>query len=389
MVFLVNMARVVFAPLVQPAAEEFQVTAASLGIVTSAAWIGSAAPRLPTGLLLTRVPRHVVVALTGSLLVLTAVFTAVAGSVLHLTVGAFLMGLSSGMYFIAANPLVSELFPDNVGTAIGVHGLSSQLAAVIVPLAVSVVLIAGSWRSIFLFIAGVAATATTILVWAARRTDLPEAGTADRSLSAATRAQWPTILTGIAFAGAAGFLWNGLFNLYGDYLTVAKAIDAGTGRLLLSVMFAAGLPAFVVTGWLADRVPNVPLLLTISGGFVAAVGGLTLVDGVIAIVAVSLAIGYTFHSLLTAVDTYMLSSLPDRHRASAYAVFSAVMMGVQAFGSGVVGTAVAGGLAYSTVFQLLTGGVGAVLVVLFGFYRAGWLPAGGRPGPAPTPERAD
>ncbi|ERG87915.1 MAG: arabinose efflux permease [halophilic archaeon J07HX5] len=299
------------------------------------------------------------------------------------------MGLSSGIYFIAANPLVSELFPDNVGAAIGVHGLSSQVAAVTVPLGISVVLIDGNWRSIFLIIAGIAATATAALIWAARRTDLPEAGTADRSLGAATRAQWPTILTGIAFVGAAGFLWNGLFNLYGDYLTVAKAIDAETGRLMLSVMFAAGLPAFVVTGWLADRVPNVPLLLIISSGFVVAVGGLTLVDGIAAIVAASLVIGYTFHSLLTAVDTYMLSSLPDRHRASAYAVFSAVMMGVQAFGSGVVGTAVAGGLAYTTVFQLLTVGVGAMLVLLFGLYRVGRLPAGGRTGPVPAPERAD
>ncbi len=44
MVFLVNLARIIFAPVVQPAAAEFGVTAASLGIVTSAAWLGSAAP---------------------------------------------------------------------------------------------------------------------------------------------------------------------------------------------------------------------------------------------------------------------------------------------------------------------------------------------------------
>ena len=58
MVFLVNLARVVFAPLVQPVAADLGVTAASLGVVTSAAWLGSAAPRLPTGYLLTRVARH-------------------------------------------------------------------------------------------------------------------------------------------------------------------------------------------------------------------------------------------------------------------------------------------------------------------------------------------
>ena len=378
MVFLVNLARVVFAPLVQPVAADLGVTAASLGIVTSAAWLGSAAPRLPTGYLLTRVARHRVIAVTGTLLTGTSFFTALAGSRLHLAAGAFTMGLSSGTYFIAANPLVSELFPGRVGGAIGVHGMASQLAAVGAPLAVSGILLVGEWRTTFLCVAAVAAVATTLLVVAARRTELPDAGADDRSLLAAGRAQWPIVLTGIAFLGGAGFLWNGLFNLYGDYLAVAKGIDPATGRTLLSAMFAAGVPAFVLTGRLADRVPNVPLLLAIVGAFVVAVVALTVAEGLVAVAGVSLLLGYVVHSLFPAVDTYMLSSLPDRHRASAYSLYSATMMFVQALGSGAVGVAVDGGLAYAVVFRGLAAVVGAVVVVLVALYAAGRLPAGGR-----------
>jgi len=378
MVFLVNLARVVFAPLVQPVAADLGVTAASLGVVTSAAWLGSAAPRLPTGYLLTRVARHRVIAVTGTLLTGTSFFTALAGSRLHLAAGAFTMGLSSGTYFIAANPLVSELFPGRVGGAIGVHGMASQLAAVGAPLAVSGILLVGEWRTTFLCVAAVAAVATTLLVVAARRTELPDAGADDRSLLAAGRAQWPIVLTGIAFLGGAGFLWNGLFNLYGDYLAVAKGIDPATGRTLLSAMFAAGVPAFVLTGRLADRVPNVPLLLAIVGAFVVAVVALTVAEGLVAVAGVSLLLGYVVHSLFPAVDTYMLSSLPDRHRASAYSLYSATMMFVQALGSGAVGVAVDGGLAYAVVFRGLAAAVGAVVVVLVALYAAGRLPAGGR-----------
>ena len=378
MVFLVNLARVVFAPLVQPVAADLGVTAASLGVVTSAAWLGSAAPRLPTGYLLTRVARHRVIAATGTLLAGTSVFTALAGSRLHLAAGAFLMGLSSGAYFIAANPLVSELFPGRVGGAIGVHGMASQLAAVGAPLAVSGILLVGEWRTTFLCVAAVAAVATTLLVVAARRTELPDAGADDRSLLTAGRAQWPIVLTGVAFLGGAGFLWNGLFNLYGDYLAVAKGIDPATGRMLLSAMFAAGVPAFVLTGRLADRVPNVPLLLAIVGAFVVAVVALTVAEGLVAVAGVSLLLGYVVHSLFPAVDAYVLSSLPDRHRASAYSLYSATMMFVQALGSGAVGVAVDGGLAYAVVFRGLAAAVGAVVVVLVALYAAGRLPAGGR-----------
>jgi DHA1 family inner membrane transport protein len=384
MVFLVNLARIVFAPLVQPAAADFDVTAASLGVVTSAAWLGSATPRLPTGYLLTRFPRHHVIAGTGVLLVGTSLFTAFAGSVTHLIVGAFLMGLSSGVYFIAANPLVSELFPERVGTAIGVHGMSSQVAAVLAPLVLSAILFVGDWRTTFLCVAAVAALSTLGLVWAARRTPLPDAGSEDRSLLVAGRAQWPIILTGIAFVGVAGFLWNGLFNLYGDYLELTKGIGPGTGRLLLSLMFAAGVPAFFISGRLADSVPNVPLIIAIISTFSVSVIVLTFVNGLFAIALVSVVIGYVIHSLFPAMDTYMLSALPDHHRASAYALFSASMMLVQAFGSGTVGTAVSRGAGYDATFRVLSLAVVAMVGFMFVLYRLGWLPSGGTPGETPT-----
>ncbi|MES3162276.1 MAG: MFS transporter [Halorubrum sp.] len=383
MVFLVNLARLIFAPLVQPAAADFDVSAASLGVVASAAWLGSASPRLPTGYLLTRFPRHYIVAATGALLVGTSLFTAFSQTVTHLTVGAFLMGISSGMYFIAANPLVSELFPTKVGTALGIHGMSSQVAAVGAPLFVSAILLVGDWRSTFLLISAIAAVSTLALLVATRRSELPEAGQDDRSLLAAGRAQWRLILTGVVFVGITGFLWNGLFNLYGDYLDVAKGIDAGTGRLLLSLMFAAGIPAFLVTGRLADRVPNVPLIIGIISSFSVLVVVLTVVESLVAIAVVSLLIGYAIHCLFPAMDTYMLSSLPDHHRGSAYALFSATMMLIQALGSGAVGTAVAGGASYDVVFQSLAVVVAAIVVGMFFLYQSDRLPTGGDPGTTP------
>ena len=384
MVLLANLARIVFAPLIQPAAADFGVQTATLGVVTSAAWLGSAAPRLPTGYLLTRVRRHRVIAGTGALLVFTSVFTGLSTSPAHLVVGAFLMGLSSGIYFIAANPLVSELFPERVGQAIGIHGTASQVAAVGAPVGLSAVLLVGNWRHTFFGIAALAAVTTLVMVYASRRTDLPDAGSEDRSLLAAVRAQWPVILTGIAFLGSAGFLWNGLFNLYGDYLEVVKGVDPETGRLLLSLMFAAGLPAFFLTGILADRLPNVPLLLAIVTGFALSVLALTVVEGVLAIAGASLLVGYSIHSLFPAIDTYTLSALPDRHRASAYAAFSASMMSVQALGSGSIGLAVSRGVGYTGIFRGLAVALVAIAAVMVGLYRADRLPSGGIPGETPT-----
>ena len=380
MVFLVNMARIVFAPLVEPLRESFAVSPATIGLITTLVWLGSALPRIPTGYLLTRVPRHRVVLGTGAVLTVSSGFTALAGSPVVLGVGAFLMGLSSGAYFIAANPLVSELYPQRVGRAIGIHGMASQTAAVIAPLLVSGFLLVADWRAVFLAIGLAAMVATVALYRISADAAVPSAGAADRDLVTALRRQWPIILTGVAFMATAGFVWNGLFNFYVSYLVADKALAEPTARTLLTVVFGAGVPAFFLTGRLADRVPHVPLLLAILGGFTLCVFALTAVSGLLAIAAVTAVLGFVVHSLFPAMDTFMLDSLPDENRASAYAVFSGTMMLIQATGSWAVGTLTGLGLSYDRIFFLFAAGLVVALAALLALHAARRLPTGASTG---------
>jgi len=375
MVFLVNLARVVFAPLVEPLRAAFGFSGATIGLVVTMTWVGSALPRLPTGYLLTKVPRHTVVFGSGTLLTVAAAVTAVAGSFYALAGGALLMGLTSGAYFIAANPLVSELFPDRVGRAIGVHGMSSQLAAVGAPLVVGGVLLVADWRAVFWLLSAVAGATTLVFYLIARRAEMPSAGTADRDLLSALRRQWPIIVTGVAIIGATGFVWNGVFNFYVTYLVEAKGLGEPMARNVLTGVFAAGVPAFILTGSIAERVAYVPLMLAILGAFVTSLLALTVVQGLAAVVAVSLLLGYVIHSLFPALDTYLLDSLPDENRASAYSLYSAIMMLVQATGSAVLGGLTDAGIGFDAVFRGYSVALIAVLVVLIGLHAAERLPS--------------
>nr|WP_255152627.1 MFS transporter [Halorarius halobius] len=375
MVFLVNFGRVVFAPLLETLAADFAVSVGSLGVVASAAWVGSALSRVPTGWLLTRTTRVRAVAGAGSVLFTAALLTSFAPNVPLLTVGAFLMGLASGVYFIAANPLVSELFPANVGRMLGVHGMASQLAAAGAGAVVLGVLAVGDWRLTFLLTALAAALATVGFLAAARRADLPAAGTEDRDLLGATLAQWRIVATGIVVVGTVGFVWNGLFNYYPTYME-AKGLRPGTAKLMLTVLFGAGVPAFVVTGRLADRLPNVPLLLGVVVGFAGGLLLLTATTGLWPLVAVTLLLGYVIHSLFPAVDTYLLASLPDHHRASAYTAYSATAMLTQAGGSAVVGRLSDAGVGFDAVFSVAAGALGVVFLGLVALHATDRLPAG-------------
>ncbi|MFB6119674.1 MAG: MFS transporter [Halobacteriaceae archaeon] len=374
--YLVNFSRVAFAPLVRPFQEIFHVGAGTAGFVATTVWIGSAASRLPTGFLLTRVDRQRAIVGMGLFMAAAASATAVAPTITLVTVGAFLIGTASGVFYIAANPLVSELYPSRVGWAVGIRAMSAQIAAVSAPFVVGLALVHAEWETVFFGIAGTAVVATALLSFAAGRTEMPEAGAEDKDLIGAVRRQWRLILTGIAILGVTGFVWQGTFNFYDTYLTSVKQFSDSTSRGLLMLLFAAGVPAMFFSGRLADRFRTVPLMFSILGLFTVLLASLTFLHGVWAVAALSVVLGLVIHSLFPVIDTYMLASLPDDNRASAYAVYSATMMLMQAPGSVVFGLLVEHGIAFDTVFRGSALSVAFVLAVLVVLFRDGRLPAG-------------
>ena len=374
LVFLVNFARVVFAPLVGEFIDEFTIREGTAGLIVTLAWLGSASPRIPTGWALTRFSRVSVVIVSGVTLTVGALGVALAPGVPTLMVAAFVVGSASGVYFVAANPFVSELFPDRVGRVMGVHGMASQLAAVAAAPVVTVTLWY-DWRYAFYGLALAAALTTVLFVALARRTDLPTAGTSDTDFTAGARSEWKLIAAGVVLLGLTSFVWQGLFNFYELYM-IDKGLDPATARNLLTVIFAAGVPAFLVSGDLADRLPHVPYILGIVTAFVGSIVLAVYASGLVAVGIASLLVGFTIHMLFPAGDTYLLDSLPDGTRASAYAVFSAGMMTTQAAGSWVVGEAIEAGFGYDAVFLSLAGGLGALVVVYAVLNSLGRVPGG-------------
>ncbi len=283
------------------------------------------------------------------------------------------MGLASGVYLVAANPLVTELFPERPGRALGQHGVAAQLAAVAAPALVSAALLVDSWRTTLQLVAVAAALMTIGFTLVARRAEFPAAGADDTDFAGAIRTQWRLVLTGVLAIGATTLVWNGVFNFYVTYLNTLS-LSGGTGRLMLLIVFAAGLPAFYVSGRLADRLPNLPYLIGLIVAFTGCIIVLPAVGGRWPLVAFSAVLGYVVHSIFPAADTYLLGSLPDQHRASAYAAYSGGMMLLQAPGSVIVGTLRDAGVSFPDIFGAMSAGLVVVSGVLLVLYVGSRLP---------------
>jgi len=376
MVFVVNFGRVVFAPLVEPLQAAFDVGPAAVGAVVSLVWFGTALPRLPLSYVLTRVSRRRIVVASGVILTAAAALTASSPDLRTLRVGVFAVGVASGTYFVSAVPLIGELYPDRVGKRIGIHGTAAQLAAVAAPTVVVSVVALATWRAVFWLLAAAALLTTLAFALGLRRVDqIPEAPPARNFRG--VLGNWRVVLAGMLFISAAGFVWQGLFNFYVSVM-LARGLDPGTANALLTVTFAAGIPAFWASGTLVDRLPTVPYILGLVGAFTAGVFGLTVFRGALALGAISIVLGYTIHGLFPALDTYVLSALPADTRAGTFAAFSGLSIAVEASGSGVVGALVEAGYPFAAVFRGFAAGLAVILALAAALYWTDRLPTADR-----------
>jgi MFS family permease len=168
-----------------------------------------------------------------------------------------------------------------------------------------------------------------------------------------------------------------VFNFYVTYLVGSKGLDPGRAGTLLTVTFAAGLPAFWLSGRLADRLPHVPYILSLGAGVAGSVAALSAAESLAPLVAVSVALGLAAHSLFPALDAYVLGAIPD-NRGSAYAVYGGLALLVQATGSGVVGV-LGERFAFDAVFVGFAAGLLALVGLLATLYAAGGFPTGDAP----------
>lgn len=369
---LTNLGRTAFAPLVETLRAAFGASPAAVGVVVSLAWIGSAAGRPLSAFLVTRVRREFVVAAGGAVLAVGSALAALAGSLAALRAGAIVVGLSSGVYIGAAIPLVGDLFPDGVGRALGVHGATSQVAAVAAPGVVLATVTLADWRATFALLGGAAGLSTGAVLLAAAVTDLPAATAPDRDLRAAL-AHWRVLVAGVAVVATAGFVWQGLFNFYVTFLVTERGAATNVANGALALLFAAGIPGMVFGGRLADRLPTVPFLLVLVLVFALSTASLAVVPGLPALLVVSVVVGLVVHAVFPALDTYVLGALPDESRASAYALFSGTALALEAPGSAAVGAA-ATRISLGTTFLLLSLALVPVVAVLAGAYLLGRFP---------------
>jgi len=275
-----------------------------------------------------------------------------------LLLGAAVLGLGKGLYAIPARALLSDLFVEQRGRALGVFSASTDLGGVLASGIAIVVLQVATWRTPFFPIAALLGLlAVLYVVWnrepyVVERADL-EIGRTARRLVATPRQRW-TLLAYVLFF----FMVNGVINFLPAYLRASKGLSPELASSAFALLFLIGMGVKPASGALSDRVPR---RLVSAGGLLvgaAALGAVVLAESLVGLgIATGLfAIGYK--SQFPVVDAILMDGAPEGNTGGDLGAARALFLGVGSLGPTYVGF-VAQTYDYTTAFA----GLAACLVV--------------------------
>jgi MFS family permease len=366
---LAKFLRYAFPPLFPTFRTTLSVPNSWLGSTFAAMLLLYSAMQFPSGALADRLDDVRVVAVGAGLAVAGSVVLLLPPSVALLVVGMSLVGLGTGVHKTVSIVLLSRLYPDRTGRALGVFDTFGTLGGVLAPAAVVAALSTTGWQTLFLAAALAGAFLLVALLTRVPRDETARDGPLQAVGSLAVRPYLPPFRWRRfqLFVGATlcfSFAYNGTVAFLPLYLVEVSGLAATTASLLYSVFFAASVVQ-IPSGWLADRYGRLTFALVTLGLAASSLAALVVVADAGALVfgCLAAAFGIGSHGFRPVRGAHLSSAVPSDIAGGGLGLVRTLLMGAGAVAPAVVGVAadVAG---FRLGFALLAASMaGAALLV--------------------------
>lgn len=320
----------------------FAIDNATAGAAITLLWVVYAGMQFPAGLAIDRTGERLM--LVGSMLVgavCAAAFLLMPSYAVFVAACA-LFGFGTGLYGPTRGTLLSSVFPENDGTALGVTWAAGSVGAAAFPFVAGVVALAFGWRSAFAVPLPLFALAA-VGMWAVVPDRTPDAGGGSgdspaRLLGgiAAGLRRRRILLAGGAFT-VLSFIFQGLTAFLPTYLVAVKGVSPGTTAVLYGLFFATSAAVQPLAGRVADLYGD-RLTLTVVTAFSAVVLlALPFATGVASLAVLATLLG-TRGGVAPITNAYLVAGIAEEVQGAGYGLLRTVYMGVGAGGPVVVGT---------------------------------------------------
>jgi MFS family permease len=257
-------------------------------------WLAGAIGQLPGGVLADRYSEALLMAVSAAFVAVAIAFVLVAPNALALFFAVTLWGLGHSLYPIARITILSEIYPDHLGSALGLTMATGDVGQTLLPPAAGALAVAIAWQAglgVVVLPLAVAAVGIWRFVPASEQDD----GTT-QTLSTETaryvlgELRRPTMVFMSGILVLFIFLWQAFTSFYPTYLVAAKGLSTTTASVLFGVFFAAGAVIKPIAGMAYDRIGMRWALILVLVGPVGGLFALPFAESVPALVAVTLVV---------------------------------------------------------------------------------------------------
>lgn len=321
--------RFVYPALLPLIRDDLLIDLSTSGLLLSCLWASYAIGHVPGGFLGDRLGegRTLIVSV---IIATAAVLTLAASPLLLLLFGATIgFGLATALYGPTRFTILTDLYPDRAGSAIGMTMAAGSIGNMLFPVLATIVAGAVSWRLGFaVFAPFFAVVAGGLWLVLPRRTSQP--GTVSefswemlRQLKAGIRTG--AIPTVVAIQTTLSFMIQGFASFYPSYLTQTKGLSPEVAATVFGAFFAAGALIQPTSGRLTDLFG---LKKTLVGFFTLCLSAMWLlpfIGGLAPLIIVTLMFS-AWNGTIVPTQTYIASTLPEDMQGTGFGILKATWM---------------------------------------------------------------
>lgn len=299
-------------PVLFPAIRaDLDIGLSTLGVLYTLLWVAYAVGQFPGGIVADRFgDRNTLVASTA----VTVLAIGLAVNAFLLAVGMVLFGLATALYGPVRFTVLSGIYDEYEGTAIGITQAAGQLGNALLPVGASAVAAYLTWQAGLLCVLPLFAV-VTVGLWLVVPTRSAESSSAVDDLSTETLRYVLRHVTDrrpLALAGVLAitmFVLQGMSGFYPTYLADVKGLSSGDAALLYGLFFSSAVVVQPIAGSLGDVLSKRRTLLVGLGPLSLGLSLVPFASGRYQLTAVTLLLGSIFFVTPVAIPMLM-ATLP-------------------------------------------------------------------------------
>lgn len=251
-------ARMAFPVLLPDIQTTYELSLTAAGLLISLLWLGGAVGQFPSGVLADRYSEHRLMAAATVVVAIAITLIVTAPVALVLFVASGLWGVGHSLYPIARITILTDLYPDRIGSALGVTMATGDIGQTILPPVAGVLAGVLAWQVGLGFVV-VPLVVSGVLLWLLLPDPSPATSPAD-SLSfeklwhIVDHVREPVMLSVALVLFFYSLIWQSFTAFYPTYLISAKGLPPATAATLFGLFFGIGVVVKPLSGVVYDRI---------------------------------------------------------------------------------------------------------------------------------------